>query len=945
MLQIKTSHLPLVRLLSSLSLTIFFLSLFGLDPSLTWAAKKPAPKKSSVTVFVSSTQGSLQINLISKTGVKVKRIKSGTAKKILFTKGTKLEFVAKPKAGFKAGLIVNGELVKFQPNSARALAAKKSSKKPKIKELKYKLPQLFAFAALPSVVEARFVQNGQSFAQNAAIVFSGLGASTKVTNQSSAILQGSAVSDVGIKAISWENLSSGAKGTATGTTNWSSQVPFTEGDNKLLVTLHAKDSSTFSNDTVITYFPGIDFFTPLNVSQNLLFVGGFQNVNFNLGLTSPTGAVVSIIETDAAGVALPSAPTSMNDSGVLPDEIESDRVFSGLVAVDAQSAGFKYYRAKVEKAGQTYFSETVTIWIATALTEAQMQAAADLANQVKTRFNQLVASGQSEAQALATVLAEIKLLPLVGAAGSGSNLGLWWITTDGVLGGFHPFRSNQRGGGASRQQAAVAQDFADLAAQAASAPLPLTMYSPRDLDRAAPTFGSYPVLAAQASDPNRVSTHKSMIISPYINHPTTTAPNFGNTDDYFGPWNLLKNNGSICTQKAVKETVNNGSVQVTLADFKAASDFGFIHFSTHADNYYNGLLSNWQDVWGPNDFLKGYFSIVAMDSGVILPTNPDGTFDFSSIAEDLQAKRVALYSDGTVALLPGFFQHYLGSLPNSIVFLAACRSAYNSSMADVFLAKGASAVIGYTDYVNSGYAQGTTQELYKKLVLEDKTIKEGFDSAVALFGANDADADPAALTLFGNNQAKRHSGELANSGFEDGVITPWERTGDGRIITQLGNFSPVEGQYMGIVSTGLGFTTASGELSQVFCLPDNAQSLTFSWNYNSEEFLEYCGSQYQDFFSVQMCEIDQATEQELSCDTLLSRTVDSLCGSVSAVGFSFDQNGVYSTGWINSDLLINPAYLGKSVKLKVAAGDVGDSIYDTAVLVDNFAVSTPVPAP
>jgi hypothetical protein len=90
--------------------------------------------------------------------------------------------------------------------------------------------------------------------------------------------------------------------------------------------------------------------------------------------------------------------------------------------------------------------------------------------------------------------------------------------------------------------------------------------------------------------------------------------------------------------------------------------------------------------------------------------------------------------------------------------------------------------------------------------------------------------------------------------------------------------------------------------------------------------------------------VDPKTGVELSCNNLLYKTVDALCSSVFAVSFSFDRGGVYSTGWLNASLPIIPASLaGKSVKLTFSAGDVGDSIYDTAVLIDNITAPTPNP--
>jgi len=911
------------------------------------AAKKPAAKLKA-TAFVSSAQGSLQVKLTTAGKTTTKKIKPGAVRLLTFSKGTKIEFSAKPKAGFKAGIIVNGELVKFQKEKAKAVLQQAKTKVTKVTELKYTLPKVSISASLTPVIEVRFVAKGQPFAKNAGVTFSGLGGSIKVTNQSTVNLSGKAECDVGVASVSLQNLTTNTSGGVSGTKSWLSPITFAEGDNKIAVQLHAKDGSTFTNNTVITYFPGIDFVTALNVSNDVLFVGPAQNLIFNIGLSSPAGAIVTLVETDKDGVALPaSTPSSLADTGVLPDEIDEDGVFTGSRSVDSTNVGFKYFRAKVEKPSATYFSEVVTIWITNPFSSAQVKAAVDLANNVQARFDALKASGQTEAQAVATILAEIQLLPVVGAAGVSDGNAIWWMTSDGILGGFHPFRDGERGGGRGAPSKTSFEQLTRSLEGNSRSPALVSFYTPRDLDYVVSEarFASYQTLPALSEDPNRVKSYKALLISPFIANPNSGA-NFGNTDDFYGPWQVITSKGSICSEKAEKFVSNNGSIGVAMADFENLSDFGVIHFSTHGNNFYNGLLSLWKDVWGKQlNSLQAYFSIVGLNSGVYLPVASDGTIDSSSVATDLAAHRIAIFPTGAIYLLPEFFQHYVGGLPRSIVLLSACRSTYNNSMADVFLGKGAGAVYGFTDYVNSGYAKNITTQIYTRLLDNDDTVSDAFTSAVTQFGTNDNDADPAYLTLAGNNDLKRHSGDLANAGFEDGVLTPWQKDGDGRIIGQLGNFTPPEGSFMGIVSTGLGFTTTSGTLSQSFCLQNTpVQNLQFAWNYSSEEFKEYCNSQFQDTFSVQLCEVDPNTEAELSCNTLLYQTVDDLCGMVFGVSFGFDQGGVFSTGWLNATLPVPASLAGKSAKLKFSAGDVGDSIYDTAVLIDDIKVSTPAPS-
>ena len=166
------------------------------------------------------------------------------------------------------------------------------------------------------------------------------------------------------------------------------------------------------------------------------------------------------------------------------------------------------------------------------------------------------------------------------------------------------------------------------------------------------------------------------------------------------------------------------------------------------------------------------------------------------------------------------------------------------------------------------------------------------------------------------------------------------------MVTQLGSFLPTENNYMGIISTGLGFTVSSGSISQDICLSEKDESLTFKWNYNSEEFIEWCNTQYQDFFTVDLT-------TNTGTQNLFYRNVDDLCSSVFATNLSFDQSypgctptggndcNVWSTGWQSETIDISGITANLSdedVTISFSAGDVGDSIYDTAILLDEISI-------
>ena len=826
------------------------------------------------------------------------------------------------------------------------------------KQLVYKLKNVSS----NGIIEAQFIKKKKTFADSVSITITGLGESIKVTNTTPATFVGVAQSDAGISVVKYFNDTNGKSGKATGTTEWSASIILQEGDNKLRFLAIADDNSENEISTIVTYYPSLDFTTPLSFfktsqvynsetgkyetlkeSISALYVNDSTNVIFVIGLGNTTDAVVKLYQTDANGEN-PVELGEMKDDGVSPDEIQGDGNFTISQSLSPTEEGFLYYRVGVTKGETTYSSETISIWVTSHFTSEQVDNAVSIADSAEEIFNDAIANKKNFKQAAEEVKNTLKDDLSIGAVNTTGTGGVWWVTNDGILGLYHPTKAGQRSG-SSRSGEKSSQVSSATPTKGTNSDV--KYYPPeylQDRSKYAPSYWSkltgigksakFSIAAAEKKD--QIKSTKGILISPYINNPNTTA-NFGNTDDYYGPWQAIKDKKS-CALYATKEVVNNGSINVSVDTFKNLSDYGYIHVSTHGDNYFEGLLGIWKEAWGPNDFLKGALSQVVILTGVKVPKKEDGTFDITGYEADIKAKRIAISPSGTVSLLPKFFSDYIGSLPNSLVVLGACRSMYNNSMANVFLSKGAGAVIGFSDYVNSAYARNTTTKIINDM-FDDKTVSQGVANAISTYGASDADADPAYLYYTGNANLVLSSGELENAGFEDGVLTPWVSAGDGRIITQLGGTSPTEGSFMGIISTGLGYTTSSGSIEQEFCSSSKLSTISFDWNFFSEEFIEYCNSQYQDAFVVKISVYDDATATWGAEDVLFSRNVDSLCGSVSQSDVSFDRGGVYNTGWMINEVLDVSAYAGKHLKIKFYATDIGDSIYDTAILFDNITIT------
>jgi len=223
--------------------------------------------------------------------------------------------------------------------------------------------------------------------------------------------------------------------------------------------------------------------------------------------------------------------------------------------------------------------------------------------------------------------------------------------------------------------------------------------------------------------------------------------------------------------------------------------------------------------------------------------------------------------------------------------------------------------------------------LFSKL-LEGQSLAQAFTP-----GQQDGQDPPSTFTLGGDDAMSLATGPIVNRSFEVqsgflASVAGFTVAGDGRIIGNLGITTPTDGVRMALVSTGLGLTTQSGSFSQEVCLPPlppgkTTMKIEYDWNFFSEEFLEYCGSQYQDFFQVSFG------------DTVLQSTkVDDICDdSLIHDDIAFDKGDVWRTGWRTQSVDIT-ALAGTTATLTFAAGDVGDSIYDTAILVDNARIIT-----
>ncbi|HEY3820349.1 MAG TPA: putative metal-binding motif-containing protein [Polyangiaceae bacterium] len=148
-------------------------------------------------------------------------------------------------------------------------------------------------------------------------------------------------------------------------------------------------------------------------------------------------------------------------------------------------------------------------------------------------------------------------------------------------------------------------------------------------------------------------------------------------------------------------------------------------------------------------------------------------------------------------------------------------------------------------------------------------------------------------------------------------------------------------------------------LRVVIRVPTNAQSFTFNTNFFSYEFPNYICSEYNDTFVVEMAPapkgastggniaFDQAGNPISVNNALLQACTPQTAGgkmfpcplgasSLASTGFA----GHAATGWLQTQVNVDPSLKGQDITIVFAVWDSGDGILDSTALVDNFVWST-----
>jgi hypothetical protein len=358
---------------------------------------------------------------------------------------------------------------------------------------------------------------------------------------------------------------------------------------------------------------------------------------------------------------------------------------------------------------------------------------------------------------------------------------------------------------------------------------------------------------------------------------------------------------------------------VDVDKFKNLDKYGIIVFRTHANR--KGVLLSGKKI--TKDLEKKYTLDIKKNRLTIIEHEVLVKNGFFWIFDIEKKRKVFLVNSSFIA-------KYNSNLPDSLVYLGMCEGLMKENpLPQIFINAGAKTVIGFNNTVNTSYSNPIALTFFSEM-LNKKTIKESLDEAKKQHGNDDGPPTPAEPVFVGDANLKLFKEGIENGSFEENLKF-WETEGDVRVIPKLVNLKPQDGKLMNIISTGLGSNNNTNSyIQQSFIVPENIEKLQFSYDVVSEEPMEYVGSAYDDKFEVHI--IDEYGNDEI----ILTETVNtSTWYAIDDIDFDGGDETTFHTKWkqVNFDI---SKYQNQAITIKFLAYDKGDSIYDTAVILDDI---------
>jgi hypothetical protein len=733
------------------------------------------------------------------------------------------------------------------------------------------------------------------------------------TNEDKISLEGLVGDKNGVKSVNWKVADDKSGSATVSDDNWKvEEIPLASGDNKITIEATDKKGNTSNLVLNVVYNPDITFYD-LTLSQDYIYKDeGPEQITVRAGVeTEETSGIDNVYLykiVDGENEKL----TEMLDNGWIAngDDIPADSVYSGIESFSSTSSETILLRigATIVNSTTVSYSGIIKLTVLDKLSQEQISKMLSTNKEINDKFNELKESksAQEAAEELATFVSEKEEIAVAGTSEDGN--GVWWeFKGTGILGGVQNNPKDTKGP-------------TDAQIEARRKALEREGIGRRELGQVqgvtttiSPTiFGPSPVYAAEEANKLEVKSTKALYLGPFLDA-------FGNGDDYYGAWDVIKK--SKCPQC---QTVEKKNKEVKVEDFKTLSGYGLVVVSSHGDTWFNGQFAANCEPNCPEGLKNRGGKVITYTNQQV-----DG-LGLLTYLPDLLMQRLALDASNTLVVLPSYIKRYNGTFPNSLVYISTCRSFHNFSLAIAFLSKGAKAYYGYDDYVFVSYAKKAGEAMMKSFIDSGKTAFEAFRNAVASAGTNDGGVPPAAFRFWGWSTVKMGGEDIQNAGFEDRLVG-WQAEGDARVINRLASLTPQEGRKMAIISTGLGSVYDSNSaLSQNVCSKEGKLTISFKYNVVSEEPMEWVNTAYDDNFRM-VVSINGKKQ------TLVRRTINnSSWRAIGGINFAGGDNTTYHTGWKTVSRSLGKVEPDDTISIEFRVSDKGDSIYDTAALIDDI---------
>jgi hypothetical protein len=649
-------------------------------------------------------------------------------------------------------------------------------------------------------------------------------------------------------------------------------------------------------------------FLAANETETVYFYADIEGAN--------STATVNLVDSNDNVVAEMKDDGQYNTSG---DDIQNDEVFTAKLNIDLSAAGTLSYNAIVQIGGKNVESDEVTIYIVAPLTPQDFEDMATVnaaCNALRASIEYTEMNVEERAEAFFTELSALVASGLIVENSIIYNESSFIISfkhSSGLITGiklWEPDENTNGGGFTDRERSAYNSNV--------------------NINR------TDSILNATANSAIIDKTPSALILWSF-NMPWDSAsyrvPFYENLET---DWE----NAGLNTTRVMGTTVN---------DFKKMSGYNAVVVAGHGDTFDN------QPSWITSEKLDN----INMASYYIdIALGRIGSYDYDS-------------ANSYYVIFPKAITAWYNSteLNGSIFFSEACTfmGAYNANSGilnetfpNALLSRGTEAVMGFYNSVKADYSRNFMNTVVTEMIT-GVTARAAFNTAVNTHGANDAQPAPAtAVPHFrGDNNATLITG-IRNGSFEQGsLLNPmpyWTTVGDIRRITELGDseeLTPRDGNRMALLSTGIGSLkntaadfydgTQGSLIQQTFRVPDNVSTLSFDYNFISEEpsflpgYTNYIGSQYNDEFAAEIVvngNVERIIHESVNSSTWLTDPFESFKLTIGQSG----GRPAYQIGWNSANFDLTP-YRGQIVTLRFMVFDRGDQVYDTVALADNITVN------